>query len=112
MLWLILASLLLSFAAVSLSVYSYLTSSKKLERSDITLELKESSDAIMRTMSARIKDIESEWDNMYQKFAALAGRMDRKKALSPPPPALVESPTRSRSDLLKRRRANVETSLS
>lgn len=111
--WLIGLSLFLSFAAVLLSVYSYLTLSKKLEQSDITNALKEASDGIMRTASARIKDIETEWDNMYSKFASLAGRIDRKKALATPPTTEpIIPPARTRADILRRRRSNVEASLS
>lgn len=110
--WLIWLSLAFSFLAVSASVYSLLQLSKKLERSDIKDALDESSESTLRTMTARIKAIETEWDNMYDKFASLAGRMDRKKALAPPPPTAEPTSPRSRSDLLRMRRKNVEAGLS
>jgi len=106
--WLTLVSLFLSFAAVSLSVYSFLTLQKKLERSDIRPLLEAESEGISRTLKAAIKQIETEWDDMYLKFSRLAGRVDRQKALdnpkpepSPPEPA----PLLSRADILKRWRA-------
>jgi len=105
--WLNFLSLFLSLLAVSSSVYIYLSLSRKLEKSDIQRELANASEEVGKMMSRQIKEIETEWDNMYQKFTSLAGRMDRKKALTPAAPEPVQEVARSRSELLKRRRENV-----
>ena len=106
--WLTLVSLFCSFVAVSLSVYSFLSLPKKLERSDIRPLLESESESISRTLKAAIKQIETEWDDMYLKFSRLAGRVDRQRALEnpkteslPPEPA----PPLTRADILKRWRS-------
>jgi small-conductance mechanosensitive channel len=105
--WLNIFSLLLSLSAVLFSVYIYLESSKKLSRGDLRSEVENACEEITKTSSRQIKEIEAEWDNMYQKFTSLAGRMDRKKALTPAAPEPAEPVVRTRSELLKRRRENV-----
>lgn len=103
--WLTLASLFLSLLAVLASVYFFLTLPKKLEKSDIRPLLESESENISRTFKATIKQIETEWDDMYLKFSRLAGRVDREKANigprkieeAPPPPMPV-----TRADILKR----------
>jgi len=105
--WLNILALFFSLLAASSSVYIFLSLSRKLERSDIVREIEGASKDIGKIHERQIKEIESEWDNMYQKFSALAGRMDRKKALTPAAPEPVAESPRSRSELLKRRRENV-----
>lgn len=104
--WLAIAALALLSGCIS--VVSLIICSKKLDQADIKRSLETSSEELSKNYERRLKLIEAEWDNMYTKFASLAGRMDRRKALdakkeesetAQPAPALT------RSDLLKRRRA-------
>jgi hypothetical protein len=105
--WASILALFLSLLAVSSSVYIYLLLSTKLDKSEIRRELEIASEEILKTNNREMKALETEWDNMYQKFSSLAGRMDRKKALEKPAPEPIEAAPRSRSDLLRRRRENV-----
>jgi hypothetical protein len=70
----------------------------------MTTLLQSSSDELNKAYEKRLKSIEVEWEDMYQKFSRLTGRMDRQKALSnpsePPEPAAPQPLTRS--DLLRR----------
>jgi len=81
--------------------------SKKLSTEDLKSKLSLSSEELSKNYARSVKEIEMEWDNMYQKFAALAGRMDRRKALDATAPraAVVEAqPALTRSDLLRGRK--------
>lgn len=104
--WLSILGLILSIFAVCSCVWLFLEQSKKLSTEDLKSKLSESSAELSKTYAASVKQIEVEWDNMYEKFARLAGRMDRKKALEQPL-IVAEVPqqekTLRRSDLLRGR---------
>jgi len=88
------------------SVWLFLELSKKLSTEDLKSKLSLSSEELSKTYAKSVRDIETEWDNMYEKFARLAGRMDRKKFLEATPPVPVatrEEPVPKRSDLLRRK---------
>jgi rubrerythrin len=81
--------------------------SKKLSTGDLKSKLSLSSEELSKNYARSVKEIEAEWDNMYEKFARLAGRMDRKKALDQNNVAPVVEPVpkiQSRSDLLRGRK--------
>lgn len=71
--------------------------------------LSSSAEMLSKDFDKRLRSIEVEWDDMYQKFSRLAGRMDRQKAIqsqtasqepdNQPPPVLT------RGDLLRKWRA-------
>jgi hypothetical protein len=81
--------------------------SKKLSTGDLKSKLAQSSEELSKNYARSLKEIEVEWDNMYQKFSGLAGRMDRKRGLENlSKPETVEKDERqiSRSDLLRGRK--------
>lgn len=104
--WLSIIAFVAAFFAVFLGLYNYGELRRKLESSDIADQLERSSKEHISTLARQLKAIETEWDDMYQKFSRLAGRMDRRKQLSDPPIPENPSPapTSSRSDLLRRRK--------
>jgi CRISPR/Cas system-associated endonuclease/helicase Cas3 len=109
--WIAILALALSICALCFSAWLFLELSKKLSTGDLKSQLAESSAELNKTYARSVKEIETEWDNMYEKFARLAGRMDRKRALEPrdltpltPPGGGEESRSRSRSDLLRGRK--------
>ena len=68
------------------------------------------SDELKRSYAAAQKDIEMEWENMYQKMSRLVGRADKNRGLMEAPAAAAAVPEPStqgtRSDLLRKHRAN------
>lgn len=102
--WLGITAIFIASLSLSLGVYLWLELQRKLSPSDIDGKLSQSTEELRKNYERSIKEIETEWDNMYAKFAALAGRMDRKKALNPAPPEPVEEAPRSRADILRKRR--------
>jgi hypothetical protein len=55
--------------------------SGKLSKGDLESQLASSSLELSKKYASSVKEIEVEWDNMYEKLRSLAGRMDRKKYL-------------------------------
>lgn len=90
MFWLTLAAFFIGLLSASFSVYLYTELSKKLNASALKTELEKTSESFMSDYARKFKALETEWDDMYEKFGRLAGRMDRKRAIdkaeSPPPP--------------------------
>jgi len=101
--WVAILALSAALLSLSFGVYLWLELRQKVSAQDIVGKLSQSSEELSKTYARSIKEIETEWDNMYAKFASLAGRMDRKKALTPQAPEVEESP-RSRADILRKRR--------
>lgn len=81
--WLSILALFFSLLSASASVFLFLSLSKKLEQSDISRALDIASAEIGKIQERRVKGIETEWDDTYQKFSRLAGRMDREKRDAP-----------------------------
>ena len=100
-------ALFVSVLSLTCSVWLFLELSKKLSTEDLKSKLSSSSEELAKNYGRSVKEIETEWDNMYQKFAALAGRMDRRKALEAPAPSKeqpeIQKPM-SRNDLIRGRR--------
>jgi hypothetical protein len=104
--WIAILALALSICALCFSAWLFLELSKKLSTGDLKSQLAESSAELSKTYARSIKEIETEWDNMYEKFARLAGRMDRKRALEPQketPNVRPDDTVLKRSDLLRRK---------
>lgn len=105
--WLIGLSLFLSFAAVSLSVFSFLSLSRKLEKSDVKPLLENASSDVSATITKRVREIEIEWENMYQKLLKLLGRAEKSRGLEAPKAAdETPAPVLTRADILRRGRNN------
>lgn len=101
--WLALA---LAVSALFFCAYLWLDSQRKVYREDIRSLLQQSSEELSKDYARQFRAIESEWDDQYQKFSRLAGRMDRSKVglpkeTEPPPPPEPAAPP-SRSELLRR----------
>lgn len=97
-----------ALCGLSLSLWNWLDSKNNVRKHEFPGLLKQSAADLSREYETRLRGLEVEWDDMYAKFARLAGRMDRQKALAPPPPPAPEAevlPVLSHSDLLRRRRA-------
>lgn len=100
-------ALFVSVLSLISCVWLFLELSKKLSTEDLKSKLSSSSEELSKNYARSVKEIETEWDNMYEKFARLAGRMDRKKYLEAPPvvqAAAHEEPALRRSDLLRGRK--------
>lgn len=103
--WLSILALFLSLSALCCCVWLFLALQGKLSSQDIQSKLQQSSEELSKTYAKSVRDIETEWDDMYLKFSRLAGRMDRNKAIlkteNPPPEPVAAA---RRSDLLRKRR--------
>jgi hypothetical protein len=84
--WLSISALFFSLLALLLSVWLYFQSLGLLSKGDLTKTLAQSSEELSKKYAISLREIETEWANMYEKFSRLAGRMDRKKALEPAAP--------------------------
>lgn len=104
----ILAVVALVLAVLNLSccVYLYFELQRRVLGSAIQQQLQSSSEELSKTYAKSVREIETEWDDMYQKFSRLAGRMDRQKALQNPPAqeTVQEQPRVTRGDLLRNRK--------
>jgi hypothetical protein len=91
-----------------ISVWTYLDSRERPKRQDVKALLDSSCEIVLTEYAKKFRALESEWDDMYQKFGRLAGRMDRQRAINAPAPAEDSPPPvlprASRSDILRNRR--------
>jgi len=101
----------LGLLGLSFSVYLFLELQKRVLTNEVSSLLQSSSEELSKNYARQFRAIETEWDDMYQKFSRLAGRMDREKRSSPQPsPEPADHPPVSpitRSELLRRYRAHV-----
>lgn len=91
--------------ALWLSATSFIRSSDFAKKGELPALLSQSAEAQSKDYERRLRLIEVEWDNMYQKFSKLIGRADRQRALDSPPPAKEiehEPVALTRSDILRR----------
>lgn len=90
--------------SLALSLYNFTAYSESVKKSELGALLSRSAEELSKDSEKRLRAIEAEWDDMYSKFSRLAGRMDRAKAIEPPPPARAQEPPRelTRSDLIRR----------
>lgn len=100
-------ALTLAGCALAFCAYLYLELQKYVLRSALPLLLQQSSEELSKNYGKQFRGIETEWDDMYQKFSRLAGRMDREKRSTPQPePEEPTPPTAlTRSELLRRWRS-------
>ena len=105
--WLSITAIILSLLSASLSLWNFLDSRERPKKSELRPLLEKESEAFSKESERRFRGLEMEWEDMYQKFGKLAGRMDRNRApVQPPsetPPALR---TMTRADILRRSRSN------
>jgi len=78
--------------------------SKKLSQEDLKNRLQTSSEELSKKYGVSVREMEAEWDNMYQKFTKLAGRMDRRAQVESPVAQSTEPKYLKRSDLLRGRK--------
>lgn len=103
--WLIGVSLFFSFAAVCLSVFSYLTSSQKLNKNDMKPLLENATEELTTAMKRRVHELEADWENMLQKLMRLMGRADKLKGIEAPKEEVqTAAPPLTRADILRRGR--------
>lgn len=100
----------LAACALAFCVYLWLELQRRVSEGDIQTLLQSASDALNKESEKRIRSIETEWDDMYQKFSRLAGRMDRTKGLNTPqiPETHTEAAPSRRSDLIRKRKVTNE----
>lgn len=100
-------ALVLAVCALLFCVYLYLELQKKLSPLDVQKELVTFSDELKQSYGRSVKEIETEWADMYQKFSRLVGRVDKTRALEQPAPQPNPSPEwqrpPSRSDIVRSR---------
>lgn len=103
-----LIALILAVFGLFCSVYLWLELQKKLSSEDVGGKLQLYCEELSKTYARQLREIETEWADMYQKFSRLAGRVDKNRGLeaaqSAPNPGPVPALTGSRSDLLRKHR--------
>jgi uncharacterized protein HemX len=103
-----LIALLLAVCGLSCSVYLWLESRKKLSAEDVAPALSHASEELSKTYARSLREIETEWIDMYQKFSRLAGRVDKTRAVDAPQNATQALPVPgTRSDLVRRHRGGL-----
>lgn len=83
----ILAWVSIGFALLEACFCAYLwyELQKRVLSTSVSPLLKQLSEELSKDYGRQFRSIETEWDDMYQKFSRLAGRMDREKRLPSPP---------------------------
>ena len=103
-----LLALLCAVLALFCCVYLYVELQKKLSPTDIEKKLLSYSEELKLTYGRSVKEIETEWADMYQKFMRIAGRVDKVRGLEGNQVQQIAAPetyrTGTRSDLLRKRR--------
>jgi hypothetical protein len=101
-------SLIFALCALCCCVWLYLELQKKLSSEDIASKLALASEELSKTYARSLREIETEWADMYQKFSRLAGRVDKNRGLEAAQNAPAAQPqnyaTGTRSDLLRKHR--------
>ncbi len=102
-----LIALIFALFALFCCVYLWLELQKKPSHDTLRGSLSAYSEELKRTYAAGQKEIETEWENMYQKFSRLVGRADKTRGLEAPQTAAPAAPApQSRSDLVRKHRAS------
>jgi hypothetical protein len=106
--WLSVIALSLALLSVLGSVWNYIDSLDRPKKHELKDLLEQQSGSVLKQYATQFRALETEWEDMYQKFTRLAGRMDRNKALvagDPQPPAPEPGPL-SRRDIMRNWRRN------
>lgn len=103
-----LIALILSVCGLLFCSWLYLESRRTLSEKDIAPALNHASEELSKTYARQLREIETEWSDMYQKFSRLAGRVDKNRGLeiaqNASGPVTAPVLTGSRSDLLRKHR--------
>lgn len=106
--WQVIAALALVFALASsfLSAVVFIGFSRKLEEKDVSKLLERSSEEISENYAKQLRGIQTEWDDMYQKFTRLTGRVEKAKGLesSATTSAPRDEPLTTRASILRKYR--------
>ncbi len=107
--WAVIAVLALVFAlaSASLSTVVFLGLSRKLELKDVSKALEQSSAEQSANYARSIRAIQTEWEDIYQKFTRLTGRVEKAKGLDSSAKETttpVEAAPMRRADILKKYR--------
>jgi len=97
--------LALALSALGLCVWHLWASHVHLSENAVRSLLSQSSDELRKIYDRQLRDIETEWTDMYKKFSRLVGRVDKEAALSKPrgaaPEEEVQPAIPTRADLLR-----------
>lgn len=90
--------------SLGLALWNYTALLERPKNAEMGPLLSKYAEELSKDSARKIREIETEWDNMYDKFAKLAGRLDRRRAIESPPPAIEQSaPVElTRSEILRR----------
>jgi len=100
-----LIALIFAVFALFCCVYLWLELQKKLSSEDVASKLSLASEELNKTYAKSVRDIETEWADMYQKFSRLVGRVDKVRAIEAPRNVEPEQPRQmSRSDIIRQHR--------
>lgn len=100
-----LTGLILAVCALCACVYLYLELQKKLSSEDIGTRLSQASEELSKNYARELRAIETEWNDMYQKFSRLGGRLDKLRGLEAPQNPQPTIPFQgTRSDILRKSR--------
>ena len=102
-----LLALILAVFALFCCIYLWLELQKKLSSEDVASKLSQSSEELSKNYARNLREIETEWADMYSKFSRLVGRIDKVRALESPPENQKAAPALTRSDLLRRRKGGM-----
>ena len=101
-------SIVLALLGLGCCFFLYTEVQRRVLSTAVSQLLRQSAEELNKDYARQFRSIETEWDDMYQKFSRLAGRMDREKRQlpaetpEPPPPPVPQS----RHELLKMWRSN------
>lgn len=103
-----LLALILSVCALCCSVWLYLDRRNYVSSDSVGGRLQQASEELSKTYARSLREIETEWADMYQKFSRLVGRVDKTRALESPP-AVTAEPEKpgTRNDILRRHRGGM-----
>jgi hypothetical protein len=105
-LWLPVTALALAFLSVCGCAWTFLDTLQRPKRTELKDLLEQYAQTLSADYARRLKLLETEWDDMYQKFGKLAGRMDRQRALDKPAtPDEADQPAPTRSEILRKWRS-------
>jgi len=97
-----LLALILAVFALFCCVYLWLELQKKLSSEDVVSKLSQSSEELSKNYARSLREIETEWADMYSKFSRLVGRVDKVRAIESQTESPKQEPALTRSDILRR----------